>query len=196
MAARLETATDEVLVAGTAHALREAAAAGRTTDAAQLAAQLFAGLIRPVAAPAHLYAGVSARRRARSGGETLVHPGALAEEIAARNRDGLGPASGITSAEDGPVLPEPIALAPSFAACGAEIVLRRPTLDLADGLLEDTASGDLLLFSTRIAGPFTVLLARAADDEWWAASATPFSTYCTELAGALERLGVASESAD
>src|SRR5882724_884175 len=45
LATRLEAATDEVLVAHTARTLRAAAAAGRTTEAAQLAAQLFAGLV-------------------------------------------------------------------------------------------------------------------------------------------------------
>jgi hypothetical protein len=194
LATRLEAATDEALVARTAQALREAAAAGRTTEAAQLAAQLFAGLVRPAALPLFVYVGLTARRRARSG-ETLVHPAALAEEIAARNRDGLGPASGITPAEEGPVLPEPIALAASFDSSASEIALRRPTLELADGLLEDTASGDLLVFSARIAGPFTVLLAREADDEWWAASSTPYASYCAELVSALTRLGIAAETA-
>jgi hypothetical protein len=188
LARRLEDATDAQLAEPIASALRHASGAGEMARAAALALDLFAGLARPTSVPERLYSSVTARRRARTG-ETLVHPAALADEIATRSREGLGPASGDGAAEA--TLPEPIALSPSFAGCGSEIALVRASADLADALLEDTASGDLLVFSRRLAGPFSIALAPEADDEWWAASSFGYIDYRQQLADALRAHGFA-----
>jgi len=197
LATRLEKATDVALGETTACALRRAAAGGEAAEAARLALQLFAGLTRPAIVPASLYVGLTVRRRVQRA-ETLVHPGALALEIQQRSREGL-PTSSAAGGEPeaaGPILPEPIPLAASFAASGSEIALRRPTLDLRPALLEDSASGDLLVFTERLNGPFSVVLARAADDEWWAASSTPYERYSGELIEALSSLGIVTELGD
>lgn len=194
LAAALETAIERALASATAGSLRRAIALDRKDEAAALALELFAGLTRPTAIPAHLFVAVGARRRSRDG-ETLVHPAALAAEIAARQRDGVGPASGDPDAQDETVLPEPIALAPSFAACATEIALRRPSGDLAGALVEDHASADLLIFGVRVPGPFTVVLAPEADDEWWAAGTTSYTSYCAQLTAELSRLGIVAERA-
>jgi len=191
LASGLDAATDSVLRAEPALALRRAAAAGASSLAARLALDLFVGLERPAHMPEHVFVGLRVRRRARSG-ETLVHPVALADEIAAAARDGLGPESGVAAEADEPLLPEPIALAPSFLACGAEVALRRPTTGIAESLLEDGASGDLVLFDARVEGPFSVVLARNADDEWWAASSFAYTDYRQQLAAALETRGLAT----
>jgi hypothetical protein len=190
LASRLEGATDAQLAEPVAIDLRRATSAGDMTAAASLALELFAGLARPATLPALLYWGVTARRRSRSG-ETLVHPLALADEILAESRAGLGPASG--DGADEAMLPEPIALSPSFAGCGAEIALVRSSADLGDALLADDASGDLLVFSRRLAGPFSVALAAEADDEWWSASSFGYADYCAQLADALRAQGLAVE---
>lgn len=182
LACRLEAATDALLAQPLAADLRHAAASGDIASAARLALSLFAGLERPAAIPGVLYSAVSARRRSRSG-ETLVHPEALADEIAARVQQGVGPASG--EAADEAMLPEPIALTASFEGVGSEIALVRDASDIADHLLEDVASGDVLVFSRRLAGPFAVGLAAEADDEWWAASSFAWDDYRTQLADAL-----------
>lgn len=182
LAQRLEAATDALLAEPLAGELRQAAASGDIATAARLALALFAGLERPAAVPDVVYTGVSARRRSRSG-ETLVHPVALADEIAARLLDGIGPASG--DAADEATLPEPIALTASFEGVGSEIALARRTSDIAAFLLEDGASGDVLVFSRRLAGPFSVALAAEADDEWWAASSFAWTDYRQQLAEAL-----------
>lgn len=187
LAERLEHATDAVLAESLAQDLRRAAAAGDVRESARLALELFADLARPQAPQPKLYAAVAARRRSR-GTETLVHPAALADEIRARSAAGLTPASGDPA--DDQLLPEPIALAPTFDACGAEIALCRSAHGLEDGLLEDTASGDLLVFSRSVAGPFTVTLARVADDEWWAASPFAYADYRTQLDAALRARGI------
>jgi hypothetical protein len=190
---RLDRATDDVLRTELARSLRDAISACDATRSAVLALELFAGLVRPAPTPPFLFAGLSARRRTRDG-ETLLHPGALAAQIAGQERAGLMPSS---SAEvtpgDEPVLPEPIAFVASFAACAADLALRRPTAELATGVVEDTASADLLVFSARVAGPFTVLCATESDDEWWAAGTTSFAAYCAELTRALDQLGIRTE---
>lgn len=192
LAAALETASDAALAAPEAIALRRAAAAEDPVGAARLALELFAGLTRPAAIPAAVYVPITARRRARTG-ETLVHPATLAGEIRRTCDDGLRPASGAApdpSEEEGPVLPEPIALAPSFAGSGSEIAFRRATSDLEDALLEDAASGDLVVFSDRIAGPFSIILAEEPEDEWWAAGTTAYASYRAELIELLTQLGI------
>jgi hypothetical protein len=190
LARRLESSTDAVLAEPLAGDLRRAAASGDICDAARLALGLFAGLERPAAIPSVVYSGVSARRRARSG-ETLVHPVALADEIAARIGDGVGPASG--DAADEAALPEPIALTAAFDAVGSEIALVRDTSDLVDSLLEDGASGDLLIFGRRLAGPFSVALAAQAEDEWWTASSFAWADYRSQLAEALRQRDIGVE---
>jgi len=195
LAHRLEDATDAALQEDAARALLAAAAAGRPVEAAELALTVFAGLVRPEAPPEHVYLARTVRRRARSG-ETLVHPETLAQEMADSGRDGVSPASGPPEAEADTVLPEPIALSPSFAGCGSEVALRRATADLRDALLEDSASGDLLLFTDRVAGPFTAAVAAQADDEWWAASAVGWTAYRAGLVEALARLGIPVDAAE
>jgi hypothetical protein len=116
---------------------------------------------------------------------------ALAEELVAQSRAGLGPASG--DGADDATLPEPIALSPSLAGCGSEIALVRASSDLGEALLEDTASGDLLVFSRRLVGPFSVALAAEADDEWWAASSFGYADYRAQLAEALRAQGLVVE---
>lgn len=187
LARRLEAATDELLAEPLARDLRSAAASGDAVGAARLALELFAALERPLHFPLRLYTAVVARRRSRSG-ETLVHPLALADEITARIEAGIGPASG--EAADEATLPEPIALAPSFEGCGSEIALVRSTTGIEDSLVEDAASGDLLVFSRRLAGPFSVALAADADDEWWAASTFAYADYRRQLEDALRAKGV------
>ena len=182
LAGRLEAATDALLAQPLAGDLRHAAASGAVGAAARLALALFAGLERPAMIPDVLYSPVNARRRSRSG-ETLVHPEALADEIAARIAEGVGPASG--DAADEAMLPEPIALTASFEGVGSEIALARDTFDIAEHLLEDVASGDVLVFSRRLGGPFAVALASEADDEWWAASSFSWADYRAQLARAL-----------
>jgi hypothetical protein len=194
LATQLDAAIERTLAATCAVALRRAIAADRKDEAAGLALQLFAGLTPVATLPSHVYVGLGARRRSRDG-ETLVHPGVLAAEIAALQRDGIGPASGSSGACDEAVLPEPIALAPSFAACATEIALRRPAGDLGSALLEDTASADLLVFGRCVAGPFTTVLAPDADDEWWAAGTTSYASYCAQLSAELARRGIAVERA-
>ncbi|MBM4243991.1 MAG: hypothetical protein FJ148_09270 [Deltaproteobacteria bacterium] len=181
-ARRLDRATDAVLAEPLVADLRRASASGDPVTAARLALEVFAGLARPEVVPPRLYTGVTARRRSRSG-ETLVHPIALAEELAARSRDGIAPASGDDDPQD--ALPEPIALSPSFDGCGAEIALVSGTDGLEDALLEDLASGDLLVFCGRLERPFTIALAEEAGDEWWAASAFRWPDYRAQLADAL-----------
>ncbi|MEW6272651.1 MAG: hypothetical protein AB1689_25510, partial [Thermodesulfobacteriota bacterium] len=154
-----------------------------------------AGLRRPAALPAHVYVARTVRRRADQG-EVLVHPETLARELAETSRAGVGLASGAKSDGDDGALPEPIALSPSFAGCGCEVAVRRRTDDLRTALLEDTASGDLLLFTERVPGPFSVAVAPDADDEWWAASALRWPSYRAGLVEALERLGVAVDVVD
>jgi hypothetical protein len=188
LARRLEQATDAALSEDATRELRDAAARGRGEEAAELALTVFAGLTRPGALPPYVYLARTVRRRARSG-ETLVHPETLAREIAASSRDGVGPASGPARGDDGE-LPEPVALSPSFAGCGSEVALRLRTADLGPALLEDTASGDLLVFTDRVAGPFAVALAAEAEDEWWAASPLGWPSYRAGLVEALARLGV------
>lgn len=190
LAKRLEDATDALLAEPLAAELRRVVARGDMVGSARLALTLFAALDRPAALPERLYAGVIARRRSRSG-EALVHPAALAEEIATRNREGIGPASGDDADEAS--LPEPIALAPSFAGCGSEVALVRESTDLRDALLEDTASGDLLVFSRRVPGPFSVAVAIDPEDEWWVASSFRYADYREQLAAALRAHGMAVE---
>ncbi|MBY0278449.1 hypothetical protein K2Z84_24225 [Candidatus Binatia bacterium] len=190
LAKRLEDATDALLAEPLAAELRRAIAHGDMIESARLALDLFAGLDRPATLPARLYAGVVARRRSRSG-ETLVHPAALAEQIAARNRDGIGPASGDDADEAS--LPEPIALAPSLAGCGSEIALVRESAELRDALVEDTASGDLLVFSRRVPGPFSVAVAIDPEDEWWVASTFRYADYREQLSAALSASGITVE---
>lgn len=192
IATELEAATDAVLREDPALALRRAAAAGEAAAAARIALELFVGLERPAHPPERVFVGLRVRRRARSG-ETLVHPVALAEEIARCGADGLGPASGVAAAAEEPLLPEPIALAPSFASCGSEVALIRSTAGIAGALLEDGASGDLVLFAERLGGPFDVALALDADDEWWAASSLSYHEYREQLAAALDAHGVRYE---
>lgn len=187
LARQLEEATDAVLAQPLAEELRHASAAGDGERSATLALDLFAGLARPAALPDRVYAPIVPRRRSRSG-EALVHPVALAEEIVARSGDGLAPASGEEA--DRAVLPEPIALAPGFAGAGSEIALVRATADLRNALLEDGASGDLLVFCRRLPGPFAVALAAEADDEWWTASSFRWIDYRTQLEAALRERGL------
>jgi hypothetical protein len=187
LARRLAEATDAVLAQPLADELRRASSAGDGVRAATLALELFAGLTRPAAIPGHVYSPIAPRRRSRSG-EALVHPVALAGEIVARTRDGLAPASGEEA--DRGVLPEPIAVAPSFAGADAEISLVRKTTDLGDAILEDGASGDLLVFCRRLHGPFAVALAAEADDEWWSASSFRWADYREQLTAALRQHGL------
>ena len=187
LARQLEEATDAVLAEPLAEDLRRASAAGDGPRAATLALELFAGLARPAALPERVYAPIAARRRSRRG-EALVHPVALADEIVARGRDGLAPASGDEA--DRSVLPEPIALASGFAGAGSEIALVRGTADLGDALLEDGASGDLLVFCRRLQGRFAVALAAETDDEWWSASSFHWIDYRTQLEAALRERGL------
>lgn len=193
LARRLEDATDALLAEPLAAELRRAVAAAALDESARIALALFAGLARPAAMPAQLYAPLVARRRSRSG-EALVHPVALAEEIAVLSRDGLGPASGLDAEEAS--LPEPVALAPTFSGCGSEVALVRSSTGLEEALLEDAASGDLLIFSRRLPGPFSVALATAAEDEWWAASAFRYADYRGQLSDALAARGVTVEILD
>lgn len=193
LARRLEDATDALLAEPLAADLRRAVAAGEMVASAGLALDLFAALHRPLAVPSQLYAGLAARRRSR-GGETLVHPAALAEEITTRSREGLGPASGDDA--DHASLPEPIALAPTFDGCGSEIALVRASAGLEDALLEDSASGDLLVFTRRLPGPFSVALASDAEDEWWVASSFRYADYRQQLIAALTMKGVTVEVVD
>jgi hypothetical protein len=192
LASELDEATDAVLRDAPAVALRRAAAAGDGASAAGMALGLFLGLERPQRPPERVYVGIRARRRSRTG-ETLVHPADLADEIVRSSAEGLGPESGVTAAAEEPLLPEPIALAPTFAASGSEVALVRSTAGIADALLEDAASGDLVLFVARLPGPFSVALARDADDEWWAASALSYADYRAQLAAELRARGVGAE---
>jgi len=189
LASRLDDATDAVLRDAPAIALRRAAAAGDGAAAAEMALGLFLGLERPVRLPERVYVGLRARRRARTG-ETLVHPEALADEIVRSSAAGLGPESGVTAAAEEPLLPEPIALSPTFETAASEIALVRGTAGIGDALLEDSASGDLVLFVACLPGPFSVALARDADDEWWAASTVSYADYRAQLAAALRARGV------
>lgn len=190
LARRLEAATDAVLAEPLAGELRDAAAAGDGATAARLALALFAGLARPGRLPPVVYTAVNARRRSRSG-EALVHPSALADEIVATVREGVGPASG--DAADAAALPEPIAFAADFYGVGSEIALVRRTADIGAFLIEDAASGDVLVFSRRLAGPFSVALATDADDEWWAASSFAWADYRAQLAEALAARSIGVE---
>ena len=194
LATDLERATDAALRAGPALELRRASAAGRGAEASRIALSLFLGLERPLVPPERIFVGLTVRRRARSG-ETLVHPGALADEIARYGREGVGPESGVAAGVEEPLLPEPIAVSPSFAACGSEVALAHSARGLEDALLEDDASGDLVLFVERIAGPFSVTVAQQADDEWWAASAVSYGEYRDQLIAALAERGVGFEIA-
>jgi hypothetical protein len=187
LADALERATDAALDTPLARALRAACASGDALRGATLALELFSGVARPQDLPSSVYVAVAARRRARTG-ETLLHPVALADELAERSRSGLRPASGAEA--DDALLPEPIALARSLDASGAEIALCRTTTGLEDVLLEDSAAGDLLVFSRDLAGPFSVALASDADDEWWAASSFRWPDYRRELEAALRERGI------
>lgn len=189
LAAELDAATDAVLRDHAALALRRAAAAGDGPLAARLALDLFVGLARPSVVPVRVYVGLRVRRRGPDG-ETLVHPEAMADEITRAAREGIGPESGVAAAVEEPLLPEPIALGPSFEGCGSEVALVRATAGLAGALLEDSASGDLVLFDARVGGPFSVALASDADDEWWAASSLGYVEYRRQLAAALAARGV------
>jgi hypothetical protein len=165
-------------------ALRAAVAAGEGARAARHAVRVFVDLAAPRELPAFVHRPVQVRRRAGRG-ETLVHPEDLAQELAAASRDGIrGAPAGATE------LPEALVLSPSFAACGAEIALRRGAAELREALVEDAGSGDLLAF-TAVPGPFEVALAAAADDEWWAASPIGYGAYRARLEQALDALGVA-----
>lgn len=187
LADELEGATDAALDTPLARDLRDACATGDALRGATLALELFAGVERPRDLPDAVYVAVAARRRSRSG-ETLLHPAALAAELAERSASGLRPASGADA--DGALLPEPIALARSLDATGGEIALRRSTASLADMLLEDAATGDLLVFSRELSGPFSVALAAEPEDEWWAASSFRWPDYRRDLEAALREHGV------
>ncbi|HEY8517187.1 MAG TPA: hypothetical protein VIS07_16890 [Candidatus Binatia bacterium] len=192
LASRLEDAIDAALRDGAASELRRAVADHEPRRAADLALEVFAGLVRPDELPPRVYVARAVRRRAREG-EVLVHPEDLAKELAAFGETGIGPASGAPEDADSG-LPEPLALSPSFLGCGSEVALVRDTADLRGALLEDTASGDLLVFTERLDGPFGVAVAAEADDEWWAASALRWPSYRAGLLEALVTLGIEVET--
>lgn len=192
---RLSVELERALRAPAADALRRAAAASRGAEAATVALDLLNGLSRCPAESLAGYVPIQARRRAR-GGESLIHPRALADEITAILAAGLRPAAtGAGDVRGATALPDPILLAPSFETCDAEVALRRPLRDLDGAVLRDQASGDLWIFVAVLPGPFAVTIAAQADDEWWAASSLRYSVYRDELRDALEHSGVAVEIA-
>lgn len=166
--------------------LRTALAEEAHQKSAALAVRLYVGLARE-APPEHLFWRLAVRRRRRDLGESLPAPAAFAREV------GEIVACGLLAEGDASAAPEPIVLAPSWEACGAEAALRLPAATLGDTALHHLASGDWWCFRRRIDGPFSVCLARTADDEWWTASPLPYDRYAAEVEEALARAGIVCE---
>lgn len=173
---------------------RRAIAGGEAARAAQLACEVFAGLKPADPPPEAGYRGLAVRERGRRG-EGIIHHDALAARLAMEIEGGLSPALARTGDGERSLsiadLPEPIALSPSFDGCGSEVALRIG-LERSDvPVLLQEQTGDLWIFRPRLAGPLSVVLAREADDEWWAASPVPYAAYATALEGALASRSIA-----
>ena len=181
----LERALERALAAPEVAGLAEAVARGRAERAAELAPEVFQGLARLRAAPdAALLSPLPFRRTRPQAGEALPAPEEAAALVRERLRQGLGPPpprlAGLT---------EPIVLSlPSPAR--PSLALRLRAGDVAAPLLLHGPSGDVWVFASRLAGPFSVSIGRAADDEWWAASPVSLEDYADQLEAALARDGI------
>src|SRR5262249_35947553 len=165
-----------------------AIADGATERSAELAERLYTGLER-ITPPEALFFPIAVRRHARGLGETLPAPEALVGEIRTYLADGISAGE----PEDNDALPEPIVGAPTWDAAGSEIALRVPGRDVGTALLRHEPSGDLWCFVRRLRGPFTICVARSADDEWWTASPIPFDRYARRVETLLAEAGVVCE---
>lgn len=186
LATRLEEIVTAARTAPAVDALRSAIAAGDDAGVASLASRVFVGLVAEPTPP-HLYRPVAIRRRVRGAGETLPEPDALVAELAAIREEGISAPVERTG------VPEPIVLAPTWDAAGAELTLRIRGADLGALLLHHQPSGDRWLFTPRLAGRFDVCLAREAEDEWWAASPIPYPMYADRVAELLAVRGMRCE---
>jgi hypothetical protein len=186
MIGRLEQAVAAARAQPEMAELQRAIAAARGDRSAELAVGLFSDLER-IAPPEHAFFPLPVRRHSRDLGETLPEPEALVAEIRALLARGLSPPDAPGGA------PEPIVLAPSWDAAGSEVALRLRGGDIAPVVLRHEPSGDLWCFASVLPGPFTVCLARDAEDEWWAASPLPYPRYATAVAERLAAAGIPCE---
>jgi hypothetical protein len=186
LAARLERIVAAARTAPAIDELRSAIASGDAAQVGALATRIYVGLTLE-APPPHLYRPIAVRRRVRGAGETLPEPEALVAELEVLAGEGIAAPGERTG------VPEPIVLAPTWEASGAELALRIRGADLGPSLLHHQPSGDRWLFSPRLACRFDVCLARAAEDEWWAASPIPYPAYADRVAALLATRGIRCE---
>ena len=122
----------------------------------------------------------------------MPSPAEVVREIDAQIRRPLLGGTGDEGAAQDPLgsLPSPLVLSPSFEACSSEVALRWPVAKLHAEPLLSLRSGDLWFFSPEAQVAPVVVVAEAADDEWWAASEVPFRYWSAELRRLLGAAGL------
>ncbi len=191
IAAHLRIVLSRALDSPEVERLRGAMAAGVASAISEAALSVFADLATAAPAPAWAYRGCRLRRR-QGGFETMPSPAEVVREIDAQIRRPLLGGTGDAGAAQDPLgsLPSPLVLSPSFEACSSEVALRWSVAKLHAEPLRSLRSGDLWFFSPEAQVAPVVVVAEAADDEWWAASEVTFRDWSAELRHLLGAAGL------
>lgn len=184
---RWEDALEELHASPTYRTVLDAWQAGDHRALVDLLPRVFAGL-RPVATPPRLFRGfsVSSGRR-RPGTSPFLTARAAADKIAALRREGI-------RVEDGGdwwdaelahlmLFDDPAATDNPVALCFRAEQLGVPVF-CVDG---DPA---YRIYSRELHAPFSVVLEREAEDEWWQASEEPYAAFRDALAAELRTRGI------
>ena len=149
--------------------------------------------IRPMAPPSALYFPIAlASGRRRPGQSPFPPPEEAATRIARHCDEGLVPHTTGTEWWERELAPLGCAASPD--AFDTPVVLRMDTSPCAVTVFAVEASNDLQVFTPRLHVPVTVVLAPAADDEWWEAQPVAYATYRTVLGNALRTRGIAVDA--
>lgn len=138
---------------------------------------------RPLYFPMAITAG-----RRRPGASPFLHPKAAAEQIIATAATGIRP-----QAEPGPwwesELPTIVCAAdPAALATTVALVCATPPSELSVFALEQEST--LRILTPLVGGPFSVVLASEAEDEWWEAYEDDYALFRQRLQTALEEHGL------
>jgi hypothetical protein len=149
--------------------------------------------IRPVAPPSALYFPVAlAGGRRRPGQSPFPPPEEVAARIARRGEEGLVPDT--TGAEWWERELVPIGCAASAQAFDTPVTLRLHTVHCPATVFAVDAGNELQVFTPRLRGSLTAVLAPEVDDEWWEAQPVAYAMYRTVLGNALRARGIAVDT--
>jgi len=174
-------------------AVREAMRADDQARLGELIPELLAGYTL-VTAPLSLHFPVPITTgRRRPGSSPFLHPKAAADQITALADSGIEPEAAHGAWWESEIRPLVCASDPTLL--GTTVALRPHGADRQRSIFAIEQEPTLRIFTSTVRGPFTVVLAAAAEDEWWEAYEDDYLVFRDRLRQELELRGMPVELA-